>query len=64
MTTFVRAGQMWRRDDEIHDNVLVDASEIPALLAAHGIAAETRASFGGEILPTGLVAVVGQKLSR
>jgi len=62
MTTFVRAGQMWRRDDEIHDNVLVDASEIPALLAAHGIAAETRASFGGEILPTGLVAVVGQKL--
>jgi hypothetical protein len=61
MTTFVRAGQMWRRDDEVHDNVLVDANEIPALLAAQGIDAETRGSFGGETLPTGLVAVVGYR---
>jgi SAM-dependent methyltransferase len=61
MTTFVRAGPLWRRDDEVHDNVLVDASEIPALLADHGIDAEIRESFGGEILPTGLIAVVGYR---
>jgi SAM-dependent methyltransferase len=61
MTTFVRAGQMWRRDDEMHDNVLVDTSEIPALLTDNGIDAEIRESFGGETLPTGLVAVVGYR---
>jgi hypothetical protein len=52
---------MWRRDDEMHDNVLVDTSEIPALLTDNGIDAEIRESFGGETLPTGLVAVVGYR---
>ena len=61
MTTFVRSGQLWRRDDEIHDNVLVDANKIPALLADHGVDSEIQGSFGGEILPTGLVAVVGHR---
>jgi SAM-dependent methyltransferase len=61
MTTFVRAGDLWRRDDEIHDNVLVDTNRIPTLLARHGVDAELRPAFGDEILPTGLVAVVGHK---
>ena len=64
MAMFVRAGELWRRDDEVHDNVLVDTSEIPTLLASHGIEAHVRASFGGETLPTGLVAVVGYRAGR
>src|SRR5205823_4934439 len=45
MTTFVRAaGELWRRDDEVHDNVLVDTTVIPALLAEHGVHAELRTS--------------------
>ncbi|MBV8950798.1 MAG: class I SAM-dependent methyltransferase [Actinobacteria bacterium] len=62
MTMFVRdAGHMWRRDDELHDNVLVDTSKIPAFLAMHGVEADVRTSFGSETLPTGLVAVVGYR---
>jgi SAM-dependent methyltransferase len=61
MTTFVRAGELWRRDDEIHDNVLVDTSQIPALLDRSGIDAEVKSSFGDETLPTGLVAVIGTR---
>ncbi len=64
MTMFVRAGELWRRDDEVHDNVLVDTSEIPTLLASHGIEAQVRSSFGSETLPTGLVAVVGYRAGR
>jgi hypothetical protein len=59
MTMFVRDGDLWRRDDETHDNVLVDTSQIPKLLARHGVDAEIRPAFGDEILPVGLVAVVG-----
>jgi SAM-dependent methyltransferase len=61
LTTFVRSGDLWRRDDEVHDNVLIDTSRIPALLARHGIDAEVRSSFGEETLPAGLVAVVGMR---
>lgn len=65
MTTFVRAaGESWRRDDETHDNVLVDTSKIPVVLATNGIDAEVRASFGNESLPTGLVAVIGHRTDR
>jgi SAM-dependent methyltransferase len=60
MTTFVRDGEHWRRDDETHDNVLVDTATIPAVLAEHGVDGEVRASFGDEALPVGLVAVVGR----
>jgi hypothetical protein len=49
----------WRRDDERHDNVLVDAAQVPALLADHGLDVVVGASFGAEELPTGLVTVVG-----
>lgn len=51
----------WRRDDERHDNVLVDTSRVPALLAAHGVEAEVRSSFGGEELPVGLRTVIGRR---
>ena len=54
-------GESWRRDDERHENVLIDTSRVPSFLAEHGVEAEIRASFGSEQLPPGLVAVVGHK---
>jgi SAM-dependent methyltransferase len=64
MTMFVRTGDLWRRDDETHDNVLVDTNRIPTLLARHGIDAKVGSSFGDEILPTGLVSVIGHRPGR
>jgi SAM-dependent methyltransferase len=62
MAVFARAADgSWRRDDERHDNVLVDTSLIPARLARQGVNAQVRASFGTEQLPAGLVAVVGRQ---
>ncbi|MBV8162506.1 MAG: class I SAM-dependent methyltransferase [Acidimicrobiia bacterium] len=62
MTTFVRNDEgTWRRDDERHDNILIDTSKVPPLLGEHGVKAEVRRSFGEERLPDGLVAVVGGK---
>jgi SAM-dependent methyltransferase len=55
-------GETWRRDDERHENVLIDTALVPPLLAEHGVEAEIRASFGSEQLPPGLVAVVGRKV--
>jgi hypothetical protein len=64
MTIFVRNDDgSWRRDDERHDNVLVDTSRVPVLLAQHGVDATISASFGAERLPEGLIAVVGHKAS-
>ena len=51
----------WRRDDERHDNVLLDTSRIPALLAEHGVEATVESSFGSEQLPTGLYVVKGRR---
>lgn len=63
ITTFVHAGDgSWRRDDERHDNVLVDTEEVPALLAAHGVKAQVAGSFGDERLPDGMVAIVGRRI--
>jgi SAM-dependent methyltransferase len=60
MTTFLRRDDgTWRRDDERHDNVLVDTDGIPALLASEGVEVEVRPSFGAEQLPVGLRAIVG-----
>ncbi len=53
----------WRRDDERHDNVLIDTARVPAFLAARGVAASVQGAFGAERLPDGLVAVVGRKRS-
>jgi SAM-dependent methyltransferase len=62
MAVFVRnADGSWRRDGERHDNVLIDATRLPALLAAHGVDATVATSFGNESLPAGLRAVIGQR---
>ncbi|MCU1451776.1 MAG: methyltransferase family protein [Acidimicrobiales bacterium] len=62
MTTFVRTGDgAWRRDDERHDNVLIDTSGVPKLLKEQGLEADVRPAFGDESLPEGLVAIVGHR---
>ena len=62
MTTFIRnADGSWRRDDETHDNVLIDTSRVPALLASEGVEARVASSFGTAELPAGLRAIIGQR---
>jgi SAM-dependent methyltransferase len=62
MTTFIRnPDRTWRRDDERHDNVLVDTARVPELLASEGIESEIRPSFGNEQFPVGLTAVIGRR---
>lgn len=62
ITVFTRAsGECWHRDDEHHENVLIDTSAVPALLAAHGVAATVGSSFGSERLPAGLAAIIGTR---
>jgi SAM-dependent methyltransferase len=62
MATFARNDDgSWRRDDERHDNVLIDTSRVPALLADHGVEATVASSFGTETLPVGLRAVIGKR---
>jgi len=63
MTIFVRNDDgSWRRDRERHENVLIDTSAVPALLADHGVEATVELSFGSEALPEGLRAIVGRRL--
>lgn len=63
MTTFLRNPDgSYRRDDERHDNVLLDTGPIPALLDPHGIEVSVGTSFGGEALPSGLVTLIGQRV--
>jgi len=58
MTTFVRTDDgSWRRDDERHDNVLVQVSEKPAILEREGLTARAERSFGDETLPEGLFVI-------
>jgi len=60
MRTVVPNGEgSWRRDTEHHEKVLVDTARVPELLAAHGVDAEVRRSFGSETLPEGLQVVIG-----
>jgi SAM-dependent methyltransferase len=62
MATFVRNDDgTWRRDDERHDNVLIDTTLVPAFLGAHGVQATVAMSFGTETLPTGLRAIIGHR---
>ena len=62
MTTFVRTDDgTWLRDDEVHENVLIDTSLVPPLLAAHGVDVQVGDSFGDEELDDGLVTIVGTK---
>jgi SAM-dependent methyltransferase len=60
VTTFVPDGAgAWRRSQERHENVLVDTSAIPALLATYGVTATVGSAFGVAELPSGLRAVTG-----
>jgi SAM-dependent methyltransferase len=62
MATFLRNDDgTWRRSDERHENVLLDTSQIPELLAPHGLAVMVGSSFGTETLPVGLRTVVGRR---
>lgn len=62
ITTFVPDGAgAWRRGRERHENVLVDTSRIPTLLARHGVRASVGTSFGDAELPAGLRSVIGRK---
>jgi SAM-dependent methyltransferase len=65
MTTFVANGDgTWRRDDERHENVLIDTATVSPLLSEHGVDAEIRRSFGSESLPPGLHVVLGRRPGR
>jgi SAM-dependent methyltransferase len=60
MAIFTRGeGGAWRRDDERHDNVLIDTSTVPDLLEEHGVHVELVPALGGYRLPEGLCAVLG-----
>jgi SAM-dependent methyltransferase len=60
ITTFVRNQDgSWRRDDERHENVLLDASQMLAVLDRHGLDVVLGSSFGTEELPAGLMTIVG-----
>ena len=62
MATFVRNKDgSWRRDDERHENVMVDTELVPALLKQHGVQATVGLSFGTESLPVGLRALIGHR---
>lgn len=62
ITVFVRDEYgAWRRDDERHDNVLVDTRRVPEVLAEHGVEARVGLSFGQESLPAGLRTVIGRR---
>jgi hypothetical protein len=52
----------WRRDDEVHQNILVDIEGLGALLVDCGLTTEVRPSFGSESLPVGLQVLVGRRL--
>jgi SAM-dependent methyltransferase len=63
ITTFLpNADGSWRRDSEHHENVLIDTTQVPALLRQHGVEARVGSSFGTEINPPGLRVVIGHKL--
>jgi SAM-dependent methyltransferase len=51
----------WRRDDERHDNVLIDTSRVPEFLASHGVEARLGTSFGTVELSPGLHTVIGRR---
>jgi hypothetical protein len=62
MTIFTREEDgRYRRDAEVHDNVYLDTSHVPALLDRHGVAATIEPSFGGEAMPEGLITVIGER---
>ena len=62
ITTFLRNEDgSWRRGTERHVNTLIDTSRLPERLAALGITADIRHSFGDETLPEGLHVLTGTR---
>lgn len=62
IATFVRNPDgTWRRDDERHENVLLDTTLIPGLLRPHGVEVVLGTSFGDETLPSGLRTLIGRR---
>jgi SAM-dependent methyltransferase len=62
MTTFRRRPDgLWDRDDERHDNVLLDTAEVPALLAGEGLDAAVVPGFGAEQRPPGLPVILATR---
>ena len=62
MTTFLRRDDgSWRRDDERHENVLINTSRIPELLQEYGVDTAVGSSFGVHDLPAGLMTVIGHR---
>jgi SAM-dependent methyltransferase len=62
IVTFVRRQDgTWSRDDEHHENVLVDTSRLPAVLAVEGMDARVGRSFGGETHPEGLHVLIATR---
>jgi SAM-dependent methyltransferase len=62
MATFLRNDDgTWRRDDERHDNVMVDTRALPAVVGAEGVAAVVQPTFGVGEFPIGLYALIGRK---
>jgi SAM-dependent methyltransferase len=59
ITVFRRSGEVWRRSDEQHRNVIFDAQEALRILRDNGIDAQQRPAFGEETLPEGLVVLTG-----
>lgn len=60
--SFVRSDDgNWRRDEEVHRNVLIDTDELPSILAEHKLDAQVATSFGNEVLPEGLMTLIGRK---
>lgn len=51
----------WRRGHERHENVLIDTSAVPGLLAAHGVDAALDRRLGDYRLPDGMVAITGRR---
>jgi SAM-dependent methyltransferase len=62
IATFLRNPDgTWRRDDERHENVLLDTTGIPGLLRPYGVDVAVGTSFGDEALPVGLRTLVGHR---
>jgi SAM-dependent methyltransferase len=62
ITTFVGGSDgSWRRDDELHHNVLIDTARVPALLAGEGVQVSVAAAFGTEQLSAGLRVLIGRR---
>ena len=61
ITVFRRIDGVWRRSDEHHRNVTLEASEALEVLRLNGVDARCEPAFGDEKLPEGLVVIAGVK---